>query len=132
MRCAFCLNPIQNPRAPSVLRVRLDNQKFGVVELFWHKDGAECHVADPLHLELADALDARGGHRGPDTPESIARVFGCYFDIRNRIAAVGGARKLREAVAVLRDTTQHGLTLRGPGLEWGRNCRITRPKGKRK
>lgn len=126
-RCAYCLHPLLNPRAPDVLRVRLDNRQFGVVELYWHMGADGCHVADPLHLRLADALDATGDHRGPDTDESVQAILDCYLAIRDR-AERGCARtpsRLREAIAVLRDTTQRGLTLRGPGLLWGRNCRVT-------
>jgi len=32
-RCAYCFAPLLNPRAPDVLRVRLDNAQFGMVEL---------------------------------------------------------------------------------------------------
>lgn len=140
-RCAYCLAPLLNPRAPDVLRVRLDNGRFGMVELCWHKGADECHIKDPLHLDLADALDATGGHRGPDTEESVAAIFAMYRAIRDRVAATNDPRKLRETIAVLRDTTQrddnhHRLTLRGPALHWGRNCRIIseRPskKGKTK
>lgn len=124
-RCAFCLHPILNPRAPDVLRVRLDNGRFGMVEMYWHIGRTECMAMDPLHLELADALDARGNHRGPDTLESATRVFKCYLAIRDRVAAnVANPDRLRETIAVLRDTTHRGLTLRGPGLHWGRNCRV--------
>jgi len=93
-------------------------------------------------LDLADALDATGGHRGPDTEESVGAIFAAYRAIRDRAAdTTNDPRKLREIISVLRDTTQHDdnhqrLTLRGPGLHWGRNCRIVheRPikKGKKK
>lgn len=131
--CAFCTKPVLNPRAPDVLRVRLDNRQFGIVELYWHKDASECHVNDPLHLRLADALDATGGHRGPDTKESVQAIFDCYLAIRDRAAMAfeRNPSRIRETIAVLRDTTQRGLTLRGPGLLWGRNSRVGTPRLKR-
>ena len=133
-RCAFCFAPLLNPRAPEVLRVRLDNGPFGMVELCWHKGAEGCFASDPLHLRLADALDATGGYRGPDTAESVQAIFDCYLAIRDR-AEMGCARtpsRLRETIAVLRDTAQRGLTLRGPGLLWGRNCRVEKTKRARR
>lgn len=129
-RCAYCFGVLSNPRAPDVLRVRLDNARFGMIELCWHRGAEECHIKDPLHLDLADALDATGGHRGPDTEESIAAIFAVYHSIRER-AANARPHHIREIIAVLRDTTQRDdngrpLTLRGPGIHWGRNCRIVR------
>lgn len=87
-----------------------------VVVLVWHAGlgGKQCASIDPKHLDLADALGLPDGQEHED---AVARA---YLRLLDRIGAERGADGLRAAVNVKRDTNDPGVTLRGPGLMWGR------------
>lgn len=110
-RCLHCLAPI-SPGA-EVLTPRLTGSHGEVLDLSWHMYG--CAEADPLHLELADALDSCG-------PEALRRTRELYTAIRERTVERLGTRApdfLRQCIIVRRDFNDPRVTLRGRGLAWG-------------
>jgi len=81
--------------------------------LCWHY-AAGCLAADALHDEIAAADNLADAALG-DT--IIAAV---YLRLLDRIGETHGPDVLRGAVDIRRDLDHPLITLRGPGLLWGR------------
>jgi hypothetical protein len=83
------------------------------VVLRWHL-ASGCAEADPLHMEIADA------DRLPSGGDGDLLVAAAYLRLLDRLGAEHGPDVLRAAVTVRRDAPDPRMTLRGPGLRWGR------------
>jgi len=106
---------------PGVFTLKMDEVNGGpCVTLAWCNgvEGRRCAEVDPLHLEMAAAQGMSDGQEGDDA------VCTAYLRIIDRIAAERGADGLRAAVKVRRDVAHPRVTMRGPGLLWGRRVEL--------
>ena len=110
--CCWCARPVD--RTGDKVFVLTVSERFGAAtSLRWHWNPGDCFELDPLHHEMAAAFEVG------DPQERAAAVARSLAAIRERAAERGEAH-LRAAVDVKRDTATPGLTLRAPGLNWGR------------
>ena len=126
-RCPWCGERIGPTGA---LKVKIERPGREAVVLRWHMP--DCAEADPLHMQLADAIGL------PDNAEGDDATRVAYVALVSR-AREQGSDALREIIDIPRDIPNAAQTLRGPGLAWGvlsrqqraRACVVPQRRGRR-
>lgn len=119
--CCFCAAPVDPHDAQATFTLNVGEPGWGpLAVLRWHL-AAGCAESDPLHLEIADASNL------PDGGEGDLLVASIYLRLLDRLGEQHGPDALRAAVFIRRDVDDPRVTLRGPGLRWGRRS----PRGAR-
>ena len=111
--CCFCGRPTPRHNPRETFTLNLGQDRGPRVVLCWHHAGG-CAVSDPLCTAIAEA-DAL-----PDAEAGDLQIAAVYLRLLDRLASEHGAEVLRAAVDVRRDADDPRVTLRGPGLLWGR------------
>lgn len=113
-RCCLCGEPVVLHDTRETFTLNVGEPSGGpVAVLRWHH-ARGCAERDPLHLEIAEASNL------PDGGEGDLIVAAVYLRILDRLGAEHGPDVLRAAVDIRRDVDDVRVTLRGPGLLWGR------------
>lgn len=105
-RCVLCGGSLRHDNHDQ-LTLRLISHAN--VFLRWH---TRCAEEDPLHLRLAEAVMG-------DDDEVLSKAYAAIVDR----CGVETPDQLRDRIDVRKDTNINGMTMRGPGLAWGKLSR---------